>query len=139
MNSIHLGQHMISGDFTLWESGKKVYSSIGSSITVILRHSKVLFNKKGSLSYAIKYLVEIVESDTHVRGAFSKDRLATFVVYYDDVDMRIATMVLDRGGHGMEHRLSLMPYTFSNTSGHVLTINGLLWDGRIVHVKDICA
>ena len=114
-------------------------ASLGDEIEVVMRR---LLPIKITVREAthIRYLVEVTKSKWHVTGQqFDTNNLCIFEVPLRTADSRIAMTVFREGAFGQTHRLSLVPYKVGGEAGHTLAIGGLLWDGKIIHVKDIAA
>lgn len=125
MNSIR--KHKM-GQFVLYDSNGEPCVQLGDSIEVRLRTlsshpvpTEVLY---------LAYTVEIVRSAFHNDAPLN---LAHLWVSTEDPgnDWQIASAVFQGEAFGQVHRLGLFK--------GVLTIGGLLWDQKILHVRDIAA
>lgn len=123
MNSIR--KHRDLGQFVLYDSNGEPCIQLGDSIDVCLR----TFNKR-CFSY-LEWTVEIVRSTFHNCEPVSSTNLAKLHIlpFSNDTDKEIAGIVFQDSAFGQVHRLGLFR--------GMLTINGLLWDQKILHVRDI--
>lgn len=104
---------------------------LGKAITVTLREAS---EHDGQLAYT----VEIMESMIHERDeSFSRNRVAKLLIEPTGPNAGVCVSMFGNHAFGRSHRLSLVPYEIGERFGYVLAIDGLVWDGRLVHVKDI--
>lgn len=104
---------------------------LGDSVDIILR--RVIHpNKTQREIHDLRYLIEIM-------GGVDNPTLAILQVLYPTSDSKICMNVFRDGAFGQGHRLGLKEFSTDTEEGVVLTINGLLWDDGIIHVKDIVA
>lgn len=120
----------VGDTFLLYDTDWEVINNLGSEIEICLRRIIIPVKVREVLDF--RYVVEITKSTIHNGEAFSANSVATFIVPLHTNDSRICMSIFT--AFGMVYRLGLHPYA----NGHVLVINGFLWDGRILHVKDIC-
>lgn len=127
MNFIEL----LNDRFVLFNPEGQEICDLGDSITVLLRTSSVQKD-------CLVYVVEIKESLIHGRESVSKNNLAEFTVGQVGHDARTCMSVFNKDAFGKEHRLTVHPFSkpFGPT-GFALAIDGLLWDGKILHVRDL--
>lgn len=124
--------------FMLYDPKGEAINNLGSEIEIRLRRI-IIPGRKTRKVTNLQYVVEITKSTIHNGEFFSANSVAVFIVPLCTSDSRICMSVFKEGAFGFAHRLGLHPYQVpKQPPGHVLTINGLLWDGRILHVKDIC-
>ena len=126
----------VDDTFILYNTDGEAINNLGSEIEVRLR--RIILPGRAREVTDLRYVVEITKSTIHNGEVFSANSVATFIVPLRTSDARICMSIFKTGAFGFVHRLGLQPYHLPITSGHVLVINGLLWDGRIIHVKDIC-
>ena len=128
MNSIR--KHEM-GQFVLYDSNGEPSIQLGASVDVRLRTFDE-YHSTDTGRYLV-YTVEIVRSTFHNHDPLSSTNLVKLRVENEDGgnDFRIAVDVFQGGAFGQVHRLGLFE--------DMLTINGLLWDQGIRHVKDIAA
>lgn len=129
-----------AGQFVLHREDGTAVCQLGCEIVIRLRTIQPIHNKQ-RLEF-ISYTVEIVESAIHNHEPVSRNSIATLRVPVGtdgDIgnDARIAMNVFRNGAFGGCHRIGLQEYVVRDDHGYVLTINGLLWDGTILHVRDI--
>lgn len=133
MNSIR--KHEM-GQFVLYDSNGEASVQLGDSIEVRLRtcnHHPWGARKGDSLDYT----VEIVRSTFHNHDQVSSTNLMKLLVSTEipNNDWKIAANVFRHGAFGQVHRLGL----FKDSRGYILTINGLLWGQKILHIREIIA
>lgn len=126
----------VGDTFLLYDPDGEVISNLGSDIEMRLRRL-ITPSKKTREVVNLQYVVEINRSTIHNNEPFSGNSVAIFIVPLHTSDSRICMSVFK--DFGSVYRLGLQPYQVPNKApGHVLVINGLLWDGQILHIKDIC-
>ncbi len=127
----------VGDTFLLYDTDWEVINNLGSEIEICLR--RIIIPGRVREVTDLRYVVEITKSTIHDGEFFSANSAATFIVPLHTSDSRICMSVFRKDAFGFVHRLGLRPYQVpTKAPGHVLVINGLLWDGRILHVKDIC-
>ena len=130
-----------AGQFVLHREDGTAICQLGCEIVIWLRTLQPAHD--GWNLRFMAYTVEIVESAIHDHDRVSRNSTATLRVPVgadgDDVgnDARIAMNVFRDQAFGDCHKLGLQEYVVRDDHGYVLTINSLLWDGRILHVRDI--
>ena len=129
-----------AGQFVLHREDGTAICQLGCEIVIRLRTLQPVHDRRNMQFMA--YTVEIVESAIHDHERVSRNSIATFRVPVDldgDIgnDARIVMNVFRGRAFGDCHKLGLQEYVIRDDRGYVLTINGLLWDGRILHVRDI--
>lgn len=124
-----------AGQWVLYsESGNRI-CQLGPTIEVKIR--RIAATGGGD---HINYIVEVTKSLIHHDEVISKNSLAALKVPNIGADARIAMSVFRKEDFGLRsYRIGLQPFDALGEQGHVMTIDGLLWDGRIIHVKDIAA
>ncbi len=126
-----------NGNYSLSSPTGAHICSLGNEITVFVRRIMCQTYTR-EINY-IKYVVEIIESLIHTASdPFSKNNMAILCVPITGADCRIAMNVFKGDGLGTIHRMGLQEFR-GEQSDYVMTIDGLLWDGKIIHVKDIVA
>lgn len=135
MNNIYVDKTDVQ--FRLWEEpGTRCLHKLGDTIDIRLRRF-IPQPYEREIKY-LKYLVEIVKSYVHDNEPVSPESLAILCVRFGIADSEIAMQLFKKDAYGQVHRLGLQPYyTNGKLEDAILTINGLLWDNRIIHVKDI--
>jgi len=124
-----------AGMYVLHRSSGPVIYSLGSKITVFVRRVVPQTDTR-----ELNYVVEIKQSLHHVTGySKAENNIAILCVPAEGADCQIATSILKDDGIGSEHRMGLLKYRVGEEDGYVMTIGGLLWDGRLVHVSNIIA
>ena len=130
------GRH--AGHYVLHSPDGNVITDLGTVIDVRVRTRQKFGNRVG-------FLVEIVNSLIHKRG----DPLTnnSFAILVPDVgaDFDIAVTILKRDTWGLRpHRFGVKSFPLNHTEsenctciGYIMTINGMLWDGKVILVKDI--
>lgn len=124
------------GEFVMYNSHNSLaIMSLGKEIEVILRTVSA-----DSSARQLLYGVEIVYSRWHSpekKTAGSPLVLAQLDVH--GTDTTICTKLLTSEAFGHRHAFGLQEYEIDSHRGFVLTIDGLLWDGELISVKDIAA
>ena len=123
-----------AGQWVLYRPNGTAICPLGFEIEVFLR--RVVKTQSGD---EITYVVEIKSSLIHHGESDIKNALAALKVPAFGPDARICMSVFKGDAFGETHRLGLQKYVVAGNHGYVMTINGLLWDGKILHVKDIAA
>lgn len=127
----------VGDTFLLYDPDGEVISNLGSGIEIQLR--RVITQNSTREIMDLRYVVDITKSTIHNNEPFSSNSVALFIIPLGTSDANICMSVFQEQAFGMVHRLGLQPYQVpKQPAGHVLVINGLLWDGRLLHVKDIC-
>lgn len=129
-----------AGQFVLHREDGTAICQLGCEIVIRLRTIQPVHDRRNM--QFMSYTVEIIESAIHDHEPVSRNSIATLRVPVDldgDIgnDARIVMNVFRGNAFGARHRLGLQEYVVRDDHGYVLTINGLLWDGGILHVKDI--
>lgn len=129
-----------AGQFVLHQEDGTAICQLGCEIVIRLRTLQHVHDWR-HLEF-MSYTVEIVKSAIHDHEPVSRNSIATLRVPVGtdgDIgnDARIAMNVFRGHAFGDCHRLGLQEYAVREDHGYVLTINGLLWDGTILHVRDI--
>lgn len=129
-----------AGQFVLHREDGTAICQLGCEIVIRLRTLQPVENRRYLRD--ISYTVEIVKSAIHDHDPVSRNNIAILRVHVGtdgDIgnDARIAMNVFRQYAFGNCHRLGLQEYVVRDYHGYVLTINGLLWDGTILHVRDI--
>lgn len=129
-----------AGQFVLHRKDGTAICQLGCEIVIRLRTFKPVHDRHSFRH--MDYVVEIVESAIHDHEPVSCNSMAILQVPIGtdgDIgnDARIAINVFRGDAFGDCHKLGLQEYVVRDERGYVLTINGLLWDGTILHVKDI--
>lgn len=130
-----------AGQFVLHNPAGQMLFSLGEEVVIVLRQLVVVPENKQQVKY-LQYIVEIIESSQHEDTGFSSGRAVILRVPMADIkqvgnDARIAMCCFKGDAFGQTHRIALQEFCVDSNRGFVLTINGLLWDGQIIHVKDI--
>jgi len=114
------------GNFVLHGYDGTAIESLGDSVELFVR--RCILQRTTRIIEHIKYVVEVV-------GEPCRDfMLAELRVPVGGADTRIAMSLLKADGMGSTHQFGLMKVAASEW---VMTIDGLLWDGKIIHRKDI--
>lgn len=129
-----------AGQFVLHREDGTAICQLGLEIVVLLRTLQPAHDRQ-NLQF-MSYTVEIVKSAIHNHEPVSRNSMATLRIPVDtdgDIgnDARIAMNVFCKDAFGDCHRLGLQEYVVRDDHGYVLTINSLLWDDGILHVRDI--
>lgn len=120
------------GQFVLQDEDGIAISSLGSTIDIVLRRIIHIPGHQHGVN-GINYVVEI----THAKNINLKELNIVMLRVPLGNDTRIAWTVFSNDAWGQPHRLGLHEYVVGDDHGWALTIGGLLWDGRILHVRDI--
>jgi hypothetical protein len=121
-----------AGYFVLVTDTDRLVCPLGWEIEIVLRSAAEVDGGD-----YLKYLVEIKKSLIHDNEPLSRDSLATLLVPMIGADAQIAKTVFTEDAFGSTHRLGLQKYEVGLNQGYIMTINGLLWDGQIRHVRNI--
>jgi hypothetical protein len=125
-----------AGKFVLYNHLGTRVCYLGEDIDIRLRD--VVRPKKGVKVTHLQYLIEVTRSLIHdPKDPFSLNKVAVFEVPRNKQGYQVCMAVFKKEAFGQTHRLGLQQYSIGQAAGYVLTVDGFLWDGRLLHVKDI--
>ena len=123
-----------AGQFVLWEpdeNGVQKCHPVGSEVDVILRQVENV--ELNLLLKGFRYQFELVLDDH-----FTTDNLVTFTVDIRDDAGQLCIHKFNGPAWGQKHTLGLRKFQIdARNAGHSLTINGWLWDNKLIRAKDI--
>lgn len=134
MNRIEIGTAFNAGQFVMYREMTAI-CQLGDEIEVVPRTKRLVDGR-------LVIVLELQKTKIHAdHGVFEADRMAYMPIPNGDsvADKSTRTILSYHQPRcdGKKTTLGLQEYKIGRRAGHVLTIDGYLWDGRLMHVKDI--